>query len=108
MTDAQTLAHQAAALTVLARLAVQFPTLPSAYLVSSDVTPLRVGVQLNHVEALESWREALHIAADKVAIRSHSTDGRMSLGFPGDVEGIAFDVYVVFELAAPQKQEATA
>ncbi|MFM9675823.1 hypothetical protein [Streptomyces brasiliscabiei] len=92
---AENLGSQAAALTFLASLAQKNPELPPAYIVSSWVEPYVVRVQLDDINAVEAWREALHVAPEGVVLSSYSSN-RRQLTFAAAVNDVRIDVWVPF------------
>lgn len=87
---AENFGSQAAALTFLAGLAQKNPELPPAYIVSSWVEPHMVRVQLDDINAVEAWREALFVAPASVALKSQE------LTFEAVVNDVRIEVWAPF------------
>lgn len=92
---AENLGSQAAALTFLASLAQKNPELPPAYIVSSWVEPYVVRVQLDDINAVEAWREALLVPPTGVALEPYGSNQRQ-LTFVAVVNDVRIDVWAPF------------
>ncbi|WP_216588541.1 hypothetical protein [Streptomyces brasiliscabiei] len=100
---AENLGSQAAALAFIAGLAQKNPELPPAYVVFSWVDPYVVRVQLDDVQAVEAWREALFVPPTGVALKPHGSN-QQQLTFEAVVNSVRIDVWVPFTSAQSENQ----
>ncbi|MBE4783962.1 hypothetical protein [Streptomyces caniscabiei] len=99
---AKALGSQAAALTFLAGLAQKNPELPPAYIVFSSVDPDVVRVQLDNMQAVETWREALFVPTTSVALETYGSNQQLT--FEAVVNNIRIDVWAPFTNTQPESQ----
>ncbi|KOG57960.1 hypothetical protein ADK75_00735 [Streptomyces virginiae] len=88
------LAAQTAVFAALAQLAEFHPSLPGAYITTSQVSPTEAHVVLDSLADLEAWRLATHTHADDVQLAD--LKGDMQLLFTAPLGRITLRVYTVF------------
>jgi len=109
MNGIPTLGAQAEAISALAGIAKQHPGIPGGYLafeVYYNASMPRATVQLQSLDALETWREALKVAVSDVVLDGHND--RLYLEFDAVAEQVPFHVYVAFPLEQDQSEGAAA
>ncbi|MFJ2957055.1 hypothetical protein [Streptomyces sp. NPDC087270] len=88
------LAAQADALRALLHIAEQHPELPGAYVVSRNVTPGGIDVQLDTPSAWEVWRGTLNVPANSATYRTF--DNRQHLECVTAIGKTTVRMYSVF------------
>jgi hypothetical protein len=88
------IAAQTCALRALLHLTDLHPDLPGAYVVTHNVTPNQIDVQLNAPSDWETWRETLNLPTDTAT--SRSLDNRQLLECVTTVGEMSVRVYAVF------------
>ncbi|WP_435125311.1 hypothetical protein [Actinacidiphila sp. bgisy144] len=88
------LAAQADALRALLHLTELHPHLPGAYVVSHNLLPDQVDIQLDSPGAWETWRETLNLPADSATHRAF--DSREFLECVTAIGGTTIRIYAVF------------
>ncbi|MFD5266712.1 hypothetical protein [Streptomyces sp. NPDC058335] len=100
------LGAQSRALSLIALLAEQHPTLPPAYLTSSNHEPTKISALLDNPAQLEAWREALNVAPEDV--HTGTLSGKTTLTFDTALNRVDLHVWVAFFLAKHKTEGAAA
>ncbi|MFE0727895.1 hypothetical protein ACFW2X_06525 [Streptomyces antibioticus] len=98
-----TLADQAQALALAARLAVLHPSLPAAGLGVShhaDAPALDLCF-LDAPAAVEAWREALHVPLAEMTCTQRD-DGRLTVQFEATVDGVLVRAFTILSNKQPE------
>ncbi|BBA99471.1 hypothetical protein RVR_6104 [Actinacidiphila reveromycinica] len=88
------IAAQADALRALLHLIDLHPHLPGAYVVSHNLFPNQVDIQLDSPGVWETWRETLNLATESATHRA--SDTREFLECATTIGGTAIRIYSVF------------
>jgi hypothetical protein len=105
--DGMSLGAQSDALTFIANVAREHPSLPPAYIVSSSLKPGALRVQLDSAPDVEQWRTFLHVAPEDVVLKEQRGD-RYWLEFTTKASGFLVHAYASIELAKPETEGAAA
>lgn len=97
---------QSRALSLIALLAEQHPTLPPAYVTSSGHEPTRISALLDNLGEFEAWREALNVAPEDV--HTGTLGGKSTLTFDTALNRVDLHVWVAFFAAKPETEGAAA
>ncbi|MFD3681033.1 hypothetical protein [Streptomyces sp. NPDC058613] len=92
------LTAQTAAFLVFAQLAELHPTLPGAYITTSQISPTEASVLLDSPADLEAWRLATHTEVDDVQLAD--LKGERKLHFTAPLGRITLKVFTVFTPAS--------
>ncbi|HEY6117909.1 MAG TPA: hypothetical protein VI172_18315 [Candidatus Dormibacteraeota bacterium] len=101
-----TFGAQSRALSLVALLAEQHPTLPPAYITSSGHEPTRITALLENPGEFEAWRDALNVAPEDV--HTGTLGGKATLTFDTALNRVDLHVWVAFFPAKAQAEGAAA